>query len=106
MKQLTLIAAAVLAVFASPVPVLAQQAAEPAVPAAPSAASTTTLDTVQVNADAPTDDFNATQSSLPRLGTDLHDVPQSVTVVNKALMQSQGANSLQDALRNVAGITL
>jgi catecholate siderophore receptor len=36
----------------------------------------------------------------------LHDVPQSVVVVNKALMQSQGANSLADALRNVAGITL
>ncbi|AOB32696.1 TonB-dependent receptor [Bordetella sp. H567] len=105
MKQLTPIAAAVLAVFASPVPVLAQPVAASGT-AAPGAAPTTTLDTVQVNGDAPSDDFNATQSSLPRLGIDLHDVPQSVTVVNKALMQSQGANSLQDALRNVAGITL
>jgi catecholate siderophore receptor len=33
-------------------------------------------------------------------------VAQSVVVVNKALMQSQGATSLADALRNVAGITL
>ncbi|WP_427184654.1 TonB-dependent receptor [Bordetella bronchialis] len=130
MKQLTPIAAAVLAVFAAPVPACAQQAAAqtpsmatasggptvsppisaaalPApVPASGNVAAATTLDTVHVNGDAPTDDFNTDQVSLPRLGTDLHDIPQSVTVVNKALMQSQGANSLQDALRNVAGITL
>ena len=34
------------------------------------------------------------------------DIPQSVSVVNKDLMQSQGASSLADALRNVPGITL
>ncbi|HTK00415.1 MAG TPA: TonB-dependent siderophore receptor [Bordetella sp.] len=107
MKQLTPIAAAVLAAFAAPAPVLAQQYSTPAAPPAANApAQTTTLDTVQVNGDVQTDDFNTEQSSLPRLGVDLHDIPQSVTVVNKALMQSQGATSLQDALRNVAGITL
>ncbi|AMP10498.1 tonB-dependent siderophore receptor family protein [Collimonas arenae] len=51
-------------------------------------------------------DFNANSSALNKLSADLHDVPQSVVVVNKALMQSQGASSLADALRNVAGITL
>jgi catecholate siderophore receptor len=101
MKPLTPIAAAVLAVFAAPIPVMAQQAAGPASPT-----TTTTLDDVVVNGETQRDDFNSLGSTLPRLGTDLHDVPQSVTVVNKALMQSQGANSLQDALRNVAGITL
>ncbi|OZI26916.1 TonB-dependent siderophore receptor [Bordetella genomosp. 9] len=107
MKQLTPIAAAVLALFAAPVAAIAQQAAAPGTPApATPAAPTATLDTVHVNGDAPSDDFNTQQSALPRLGVDLHDVPQSVTVVNKALMQSQGATSLQDALRNVAGITL
>ncbi|ANN70633.1 TonB-dependent receptor [Bordetella bronchialis] len=130
MKQLTPIAAAVLAVFAAPVPAYAQQAAAPTpsmatasggptvsppisaaalpapAPASGNVATAATLDTVHVNGDAPTDDFNTDRVSLPRLGTDLHDIPQSVTVVNKALMQSQGANSLQDALRNVAGITL
>jgi catecholate siderophore receptor len=101
MKPLAPIAAAVLAVFAAPVPVMAQQAA-----ASTSPTQTTTMDDVVVNGQAQQEDFNSMGSTLPRLGTDLHDVPQSVTVVNKALMQSQGANSLQDALRNVAGITL
>jgi catecholate siderophore receptor len=34
------------------------------------------------------------------------DIPQTVTVVNKALMQAQGATSLADALRNAPGITI
>jgi catecholate siderophore receptor len=33
-------------------------------------------------------------------------VPQSVTIVNRAVMDSQGATSLADALRNVPGITI
>jgi catecholate siderophore receptor len=33
-------------------------------------------------------------------------VPQSVTIVNRAVMDSQGASSLADALRNVPGITI
>jgi len=36
----------------------------------------------------------------------LRDIPQTITVVDKSLMQSQGAASLADALRNVAGITI
>lgn len=37
---------------------------------------------------------------------DPKDIPQTVTVVNKALMQAQGATSISDALRNVPGITI
>jgi catecholate siderophore receptor len=33
------------------------------------------------------------------------DIPQSLTVISKQLMQDRGAVSLQDALRNVAGLT-
>ncbi len=36
----------------------------------------------------------------------IEDIPQTVTVVNQALMQAQGATSLADALRNVPGITI
>ena len=36
----------------------------------------------------------------------IRDIPQSVTIINSALMQAQGATSLADALRNVPGITL
>ena len=45
-------------------------------------------------------------NALSRLPKDLKDVPQSVVVLDKALLQSQGAASLADALRNVPGITL
>ena len=38
--------------------------------------------------------------------TALRDIPQSVTVVNRAVMESQGVASLQEALRNVPGITI
>jgi catecholate siderophore receptor len=36
----------------------------------------------------------------------VRDIPQTVTVVNKALLDAQGASSLADALRIVPGITL
>ena len=45
-------------------------------------------------------------NALSRLPKDLKDVPQSVMVLDKPLLQSEGANSLADALRNVPGITL
>ena len=48
------------------------------------------------------DDDNA----LSRLPKDLKDIPQSVVVLDKPLLQSQGANSLADALRNVPGVTI
>ncbi len=45
-------------------------------------------------------------NSLSKLPADLQDVPQSVTVLNRALLQSQGVSSLADALKNVPGITI
>ena len=51
-------------------------------------------------------DFNRNVVSINKLSPDLKDVPQSVTVLSKALLQSQGASSLSDALRNVPGVTL
>ncbi len=65
-----------------------------------------TLPAVVVNGEASRGDFNAGKGSLSKLPADLRDVPQSVTVVNKALMESQGVSSLADALRNVPGITI
>jgi catecholate siderophore receptor len=44
--------------------------------------------------------------ALSRLPSDLKDAPQSVTVLNQALLQSQGVSSLSDALRNVPGVTI
>ena len=50
--------------------------------------------------------YGTGDNALSRLPKDLKDVPQSVVVLDKPLLQSQGAASLADALRNVPGITL
>jgi len=49
---------------------------------------------------------NVPENSLSRLPARLQDIPQSITVLNRTLLQSQGATSLADALRNVPGITV
>ncbi|HEY4317296.1 MAG TPA: TonB-dependent siderophore receptor [Herbaspirillum sp.] len=106
MNRLTPIAAALVAVFASPVH--AQQAAPAPAPSsasAPAAASSpAVLENVTVTGNR--EDFNSPTVSVTKLPADLHDVPQSVVVVNKALLESRGATSLTDALRNVSGITI
>jgi len=48
----------------------------------------------------------AAQPAEGKLPAERHDLPQSVTVLDRSLLQSQGATSLADALRNVPGITL
>ncbi len=75
-------------------------------PAPPSGAPAT-MQTVTVTGSRPSDDFAPPVApSLQRIGPDLMDTPQSVIVVNKALMQSQGATSLTSAIRNIPGITI
>ena len=44
--------------------------------------------------------------TLSRLPANQKDIAQSVTVLSKSLLQSEGANSLTDALRNVPGVTI
>ncbi|MDI1300902.1 MAG: TonB-dependent siderophore receptor [bacterium] len=64
---------------------------------------------VSASADQP-DTARDVQPAVSTVGgktaTAVIDLPQTVTVVNKALMLAQGATSLADALRNVPGITL
>lgn len=102
MNRRTPIASALLALFATPAVALAQQAA----PAQVAATATTTLPEAVVKGTAPRDDYNAVKSSISKLPENLRDVPQSVTVVPKALTDAQGGSSLADALRNVPGITI
>ena len=62
---------------------------------------------VTVTGSRPSDDFQVTKGSINRLGAgDLMDVPQTVVVINKALMQSQGITTLENAVRNVPGVTI
>ncbi len=74
-------------------------------PAEPSIAPAT-LQPVTVTSTRPSDDFAPPPSSLGRVGGDVRDIPQSITIINKALMQSQGATSLTSAIRNVPGVTI
>ncbi len=75
-------------------------------PAAPSAAPAT-MQTVTVTGSRPSEDFQVTRGSINRLGAaNLMDVPQSVVVINRALMQSQGVTRLEDAVRNAPGVTI
>ena len=111
MNRRTPIATALLALFAAPVAVHAQQDPSTRPPQAAQAqqapaAAGGTLKEVVVQGSGSRDDYNAVHNSISKLPEDLHDVPQSVTVVNQALMQAQGASSLADALRNVPGITI
>ncbi|MFX1675885.1 TonB-dependent siderophore receptor [Paraburkholderia sp. A2WS-5] len=86
--------------------------ATPATPPAPATPATdnATLPAISVSAQAPgqhNQDFQAETSTVgAKTPTALRDIPQSVTVINKAVMQSQGATSFQDALRNAPGITI
>lgn len=73
-------------------------------PATPSGAPAT-MQTVTVTGSRPSDDFVKPNSSLDRVG-DLRDTPQSVTVITKSLMQSQGSTSLTSAVSRVPGITI
>jgi catecholate siderophore receptor len=75
---------------------------QPADPNAP----TTTMTPVTVSGSRPSEDFAPPPTSINRLGGEVRDIPQSVVIINKALMQSQGATSFQSAVRNVPGLTL
>ncbi|HEY4295406.1 MAG TPA: TonB-dependent receptor, partial [Paraburkholderia sp.] len=66
-----------------------------------------TLPTIGVAAQAEQQDFQAERSTVgAKTPTALRDIPQTVTVINKSLLASQGATSFQDALRNAPGVTL
>jgi len=43
--------------------------------------------------------------SSPKLTEPLRDIPQTITVIPREVMEEQGATTLRDVLRNVAGIT-
>ena len=123
MVKMTPLAAALVTPFAVPTLVLAQSAqpvpSAEATPAAQgasgaqagsgtqAASASATLPAVRITGEADRRDFQAGRSSVGgKRPTAVRDIAQEVVVVNKALMQSQGAASFADALRNVPGITI
>ena len=63
------------------------------------------LDEVEVNATSG-GYKNDTSTVGAKTPTAVRDIPQTVTVVDRSLLQAQGATSFVDALRNVPGITI
>jgi len=100
MNRRTPIAAALITLFAHPLTSIAHNTEANAAP------ETNAFSPAEVTIQGSRNDFAPGTVTLSKMPADLRDVPQSVTVVNKALMQSQGANSMAEALRNVSGITL
>jgi len=100
------LSAALLAALAAPTPALAQSAA-PAASTPTAKPAEQALPEVKVNADAD-NSFKPDVSTVGGKGQPqlLRDIPQSVTVINRTVMDSQAASSLADVLRNVPGITI
>ena len=66
-----------------------------------------TLPAVSVMGSTSKDSYNTDFSTIGGgVPMPISDIPQTVTIINSALMQAQGATSLADALRNVPGITI
>ncbi|MEK8030007.1 TonB-dependent siderophore receptor [Ideonella sp. DXS29W] len=84
----------------------AQTAPSMPAPAGTDAAKTTESSLPPVKATATAERDNSRASSGGKFEQDVRDVPQSITVVDRKLLDSQAAASLKDALRNVPGITL
>jgi catecholate siderophore receptor len=66
-----------------------------------------TLKEVKIQASKDEKDFNPGVSSIGGKGeTALRDIPQTVLVINRTVMDAQGSNTLAEALRNVPGLTI
>lgn len=81
----------------------------PATAAAPEASPAAVLPTVKATAtrEAEKKTYAPAETTVGgKVPTALRDVPQSVTVINKAVLDDQAATSLVEALRNVPGITI
>lgn len=64
-----------------------------------------TLPAVEVNANREAPAYIATKTRVGKIEQDPHDIPQAVTTVTSKLLEEQRASSLQEAMRNVAGIS-
>jgi len=73
---------------------------------AESGAAPQTLPEVRVVAGADPVPYSApTATSATRIDAPLRDIPQTVNVVTRALIEDQAAHSLQDTLQNVPGVS-
>ncbi|PUA17153.1 TonB-dependent siderophore receptor [Glaciimonas sp. PCH181] len=107
-RRLTPLAAALLAAFAAPVAMQQTAYAQTVqVPAAQTTQAEASLPEVTVKSQTDSKDYNPGVSTVGgKVATPIRDIPQSVNVITRAVLEAQGAASLQEALRNVPGITI
>jgi catecholate siderophore receptor len=96
-KRHPLAAAVIAAMAASLAPVAFAQ----------TAAEETTLAPVNVSETVSNTDYAPGISTVgAKTATPIRDIPQTVNVINRAVLDAQGTATLKDALRNVPGITI
>lgn len=68
----------------------------------------TDSETVTLELRGPSDSITvvSTQLSSPKHTAPLRDIPQTINVIPRAVIEEQGATTLRDLLRNVPGITM
>jgi catecholate siderophore receptor len=94
--------AALATLFMQCAPALAQQSVEGSAPAQ----AETVLPEVIVEGHRVRDEgYKVERTRIGRTAQDLRDVPNSVAVVPEQLIFDRGADTLREALRNVAGVT-
>lgn len=64
------------------------------------------LDEITVEGEGEEANANEADSGISRLGGELKSIPKTVTVVNQEMLDQQQVTTLEQALRNVPGITL
>ncbi len=64
-----------------------------------------TLPAVEVNGNREAPAYMATKTRVGKVEQDPHAIPQAVTTVTSTILEEQQASSLQEAMRNVAGIS-
>ena len=80
------------------------QTARRAQPQPAPAASVTELNTIEVQGE--TENGLQATTGLTRLPGRVQEIPQTVTVINKETLEQQGVTTLDQALRNVPGVTV
>lgn len=84
----------------------AQQSAQPSQTAPAAQDEAAALPAINVNAQREENTgYQGVRTSVGKSPQLLRDVPQAVTVVTEQLIQDRGADTLKEALRNVAGLT-
>jgi len=90
--------ATLLFALAAPMPLFAQVADDDAQKSLPAVV-------VKDAAEKPDTGYQSTVTTIGKLAQPAKDVPQSLTTVTRSLMDDRNADTLKDALRNVAGLT-